>query len=641
MSVPALADQDHDLVVVGGTPAGIVLAVRAAREGLRVLLVHHTGHLGGMLANGLGVWDTRYERQRAPLYDEVRAAIFAHYRDTYGADSPQYRDALPGASGHSNGKFEPHVAEKILTALVERETRITVVRDHHPVGVERDGALITGVTFARLDGPERFRASARMFADCSYEADLLPLARIPYRIGREARAEFDEPHAGEIFMRPMAEPPDAAAAQLGAAQAALRLRSFPGYQVRLPASTGSADGNVQAMDYRAILTNDPARRVPVPPPPRLDREFLRPLEFRAEIAGIPNHKLGLNRPQLLGPHLAYVEGNWTVRRQVMDAHWQATLALLWFKQHDPSVSEKERRRWSEYGLARDEFADHGHRPYEMYVREGRRLKGRTMLTEADTTPAEGIARPPLHPDSIGFTEWYVDSHACTPRRVDGSLEEGKVMLHQETFPGQVPLRALLPEGVTNLIVPVNLSATHVAWNTVRLEPTWMHLAESAAFAAVQALRTGQPLPAIDRALLRQTLARRGVQLAFFNDLESAPDDDTVAAAQYFSTCGFFPDYDARLAAPLDRGTAHAWIRAAAAAPVDPLAVARAVAAAATPAEPPVQRDAFLHGEVHPASTSTPKSSGREEPITRGEALRTLWHAAIERLPRPTFTALPR
>jgi len=636
MSVPASSAQDHDLAVVGGTPAGVVLAVRAAREGRRVLLVHHTGHLGGMLANGLGVWDTRYERKRAPLYDEVRAAIFAHYRDTYGPDSPQYRDALPGASGHSNGKFEPHVAEKILTELVARESRITVALHHHPVAVERDGAMIKSVTFARLDGPERFRATARVFADCSYEADTLPLAGIRYRVGRESRDEFGEPHAGEIFMRPTAAPPDAVAARLGAGQAALSLRPFPGYQIRLPASTGAADGNVQAMNYRVILTNDPARRRPLPPPPPLDREFLRTLEFRAEIDGLPNRKLGLNRPQLLGPHLAYVEGDWAVRRQVMDAHWQATLALLWFKQHDPSVSEKERLRWREYGLAGDEFTDHGHRPYEMYVREGRRLQGRVRLTQADTTPAPGLTRPPLHPDSIGFTEWYVDSHACTPRRVDGSLEEGKVMLHQETFPGQVPLRALLPEGMDNLIVPVNLSATHVAWNTVRVEPTWMHLAEAAAFAAVQALRTGQPLPEIDRSLLLQTLAGRGVQLAFFNDLESAPGDETVAAAQYFSTCGFFPDYDARLDAPLDGGTAREWVRAAAAEPpVDPLAVARAVAAAVARAEPPGTRNDFAGFKSQAASTPLLEATKHDGAITRGEALRALWRFVRSRRPAAT------
>lgn len=615
-------------MVVGGTPAGITFAVRAAREGARVLLVHHTGHLGGMLANGLGVWDTRYERERAPIYDEVRAALLAHYRDTYGPDSPQFRDARPGPNGHTNGRFEPHVAERILTALVARETRITVVLHHHPVAVERHGPTIASITFASMQGPARFRTTARIFADCSYEADTLPLAGIAYRIGRESRDEFGEPHAGEIFMQPVDAPPDSAAAQHGAALAALRLRPFPGYQVRLPESTGRGDGNVQALNYRVILTCDPTRRHPVPRPAHLDRAFLGTLEFGSEIKGIPNQKLGLNRPQLLGPHLAYVEGDWDVRRRVMDAHWEAALALLWFKQHDPSVSAEERQRWGAYGLAGDEFADHGHRPHEIYLREGRRLRGRAVLTEADTTPAAGIARPPLHADSIAFTEWYIDSHACTRRRVEGSLEEGKVMLHQETFPGQVPWRALLPEGVDNLIVPVCLSATHVAWNTVRLEPTWMHVAEAAAFAAVQAWRAGQPVAALDRGELLQTLAWHGVMLAFFNDLESAPGNEFAAAAQFFSTYGFFPHFDARLEEPLDGGTAREWLRAGLAPhpPVDPLAAARAVATAAARHEPPLPRR-DLPGWDAQAGNATP-----DAPATRGEALRALWRLVRSRRP---------
>ena len=637
MSVPANADQDHDLVVVGGTPAGIAFAVRSAREGARVLLVHHTGHLGGMLANGLGVWDTRYDRKRAPIYDEVRASILAHYRDTYGPDSPQFRDAQPGLNGHTNGRFEPHVAERILTELVAREARITVVLHHHPVAVERHGPTIARLTFASRQSPARFRATARIFADCSYEADTFPLAGIAYRVGRESREEFGEPHAGEIYMEPGDAPPDAAAAQRGMALAALRLRPFPGYQSRRPESTGQADGNVQALNYRVILTTDPARRRPIPRPESIDRELLATLEFGSEIEGIPNAKLGLNRPQLLGPHNAYVEGDWSVRHRVMDAHWEAALALLWLKQHDPSVSTEERQRWGACGLAGDEFADHGHRPYEIYLREGRRLRGRTVLTEADTTPADGIARPPLHADSIAFTEWYIDSHACTRRRVEGSLEEGKVMLHQETFPGQVPWRALLPEGVDNLVVPVNLSATHVAWNTVRLEPTWMHIAEAAAFAAVQAWRAGLPAAAVDWGELRQTLAWRGVMLAFFNDLESAPENDAAAAAQFFSAYGFFPDFDARLDEPLDGGTAPEWLRAGVvpAPPTDPLAVARAVAAAAVRGEPPLlQRD--LPGGTRQAGSTAP-----DAPVTRGEALRALWRLVRSRRPAAASTRAAR
>jgi hypothetical protein len=617
---PSPSGADYDVVVIGGTPAGIVLAVRAAREGARVLLVHHTPHLGGMLANGLGVWDSRYERMRSPIYDEVRQAIFAHYRNTYGLDSPQYGDALPGATGHTNGKFEPRVAEQVLTALVAREKRITVVLSHYPAAVERVGSRIVDITFASMNGLGRFRASAPVFAECSYEADTLPLAGIPYRVGREARSEYGEDHAGVVFMQPAEEAPNAGMARTAADQAALQLRHFPGFQVRRPESTGEGDGNVQAMNYRVILTNEPARRVPIQPPMNYDPARLRELEFGAEIDAIPNGKLGLNRPQLLGPHNDYVEGDWSTRRRVMDLHWETAMGLLWFRQHDQSVPEAERRRWLEYGLACDEFSDHHHRPHEIYLREGRRLVGRTLLTQADTVPALGLGRPLLHRDSIAFTEWYVDSHACTPRRVAGSLEEGKIMLHQETFPGQVPFRALLPTGVDNLLVPVSLSATHVAWNTVRLEATWMHIAEAAAYAALQALQHEQAPALIDGDRLRQTLAARGITLAFFNDLDSAPGDEMAAAAQYFSGWGFFPDFDARLAAPLDGGTAREWLAALrGGAPAEPNAVARRIALACARGEAPVRRTEFaaLLPEVELAA-------GLEGTLTRGEGLGALW-----------------
>src|SRR5687767_9427707 len=116
-----LEKTEYDLVVVGGNPGGVAMAVRAAREGLDVLLVNHTPHLGGMLANGLSVWDTLYEGPRSPVYDELRRAIFDHYRNTYGPESPQYRNALPGKGGHTNGKFEAKVFERLIAELVARE----------------------------------------------------------------------------------------------------------------------------------------------------------------------------------------------------------------------------------------------------------------------------------------------------------------------------------------------------------------------------------------------------------------------------------------------------------------------------------------------------------------------------------------
>lgn len=551
----------YDLIVVGGTPAGIVMAVRSAREGLRVLLVHHTRHLGGMLANGLGVWDTRYEGKRSPLYDEIRSAFFDHYCSTYGSDSAQYRDALPGESGHTNGKFEPRVAAAILDRLVRAEPGISLLLEHHLVAIERQGSSILRIMFSRMDRSATIAVTACVFADCSYEADTLPLAGIAYRIGRESMAEHGEPHAGVIYMQPKAGLPDGPAMDEAWRKAALKLRVFDDHQRRMPGSTGDGDGNVQAMNYRVILSRDPERRRPIERPASYERTVIQALEWGYEIEGLPNKKIGLNRPQLIGPHMAYVEGSWEVRRRVMDAHWNAAMAAVWHRQNDPEVSPEERARWREYGLATDEFPDNGNRPHEIYCREGRRLQGRSLLTQADTRPARNVLRAPIHADSIAFTEWYVDSHACTTRRLPGSLEEGKVMLYQETFPGQVPIGSILPREVDNLLVPVCLSATHVAWNTVRLEPTWMHIAESAAWVAILAVRSGRSPAAVNRDELLRLLARKGVMLAFFNDLESDPRNEFAVAAQYFANRGFFPDYDARLDEPIRQATARLWVRA--------------------------------------------------------------------------------
>ncbi|HCN77293.1 MAG TPA: hypothetical protein DIT13_08890 [Verrucomicrobiales bacterium] len=593
-----------DLCIYGGTPGGIAMAVRAAREGLNVILVNHNDHLGGILSNGLGVWDTLWEGKRSPIYDEARLAIFDHYRTTYGEDSRQYRDALPGKSGHTNGKFEPKVAEKILTELVAREKRIRVITHRVPSAVKRDGALIQSVSFMSLwANVEPDEVQAKIFADCSYEGDLATVAKVPYRIGREARSEYNEPHAGVIYMSPVkaAEAPELArAAEL---HHQLKLRKFSGFQrIKKPESSGEADGFVQAFNYRTILSSDPANRLPVEKPANYDPEKLKLLEHGSIVSPIPNSKRGWNRPQLVGLQTGYVEADWNGRQKIMDAHWDATMALLYFLQNDPSVEPERQKSWREFGLAKDEFTDNGHRPHEFYVREARRITGRYIFTQHDAMLADGLERAPVHEDSIGVTEWYLDTHACTPRRIEGALEEGKMMLDVETFPGQVPYLAILPQGVDNLLVPVCLSSTHVAWGTIRLEPTWMNLCESAGYAAALAVQNKITPAALDSDLLLRKLANSHVMLSFFNDVDVSSDDPRVAAAQYFATKGFFADYNARLDEPLTESVRATW--------------GKGLTAMREGTLKPME----LMKQVHEAELASSKRMER----TRGEALLGMW-----------------
>jgi len=614
----------YDLVVIGGTPAGIACAVRAARAGLQVLLVNRHGHLGGILSSGLGVWDSQYEGKRAPIYDEVRAALFDDYRRTYGADSPQYHDALPGPTGHSNGRFEPRVVERVLTGLVEREPRLTVWRDQVPLAVEREGTLLVAVTLGAIDGTHPVRATGAMFVDATYEGDLAALARVPYRVGREARGEYHEPHAGVIFMRPAGAPLDSEAGRLSSLHGRLKLRNFPGFQTIMPESTGAADETVQACNYRTILTTDAANRLPISKPQNYDPYFLKSLEIFSGVESIPNAKFGWNRPQLIGEQTAYVEGDWMTRRRIEDEHWEATEGLLYFLQNDPSVPEKIRQAWQEYGLARDEFADHDHRPYEIYIREARRITGRSVFTEHDATLAPGCRRAPLHGDSVAMTEWYLDCHTCTTARVKGGLDEGKMMLSQETFPAQLPYSCLLPQGVDNLLVPVCLSATHVAWGTVRLEPVLMELGEAAGVAAALAKQERCAPALLPSDKLVRRLCELRFMISFFNDVDVSSNDPCVPAVEYFGTKGFFADYDARIGEALKESTARVWAEGLAKlgrGTLDPNQLASAVAAAETSGGRELTEAEFA-GLLPPHAGAAP--GGSNAAISRGAALQLMY-----------------
>ena len=573
-----LGMHDHELIVYGANPCGLAVALRAAREGLSVLLVEKHAHLGGMLSSGLCVWDTQYEGHRAPIYDELRAAIFDYYRTTYGPDSAQYHDALPKPKGHSNGNFEPRVAEMIIERIVAAEPGISVLRSHVPVSVARKDRLLDSVTFGEraadgvtIGGEVSFRAET--YVDASYEGDLMAIAGADYRVGREGRDEYGEPHAGRAFGRIVRDPPNDESARLGGVHSSLALRDFPGYTTLLDADgSGTADLRVQAYNWRTAITDDPDNRLPVERPADYDPDVYKDMDkVGLHLEFMPNRKHRVNRPQLLELQHSYPDGSWEDRKRVEDAHWDALQGMLYFMRTDDSVDPETREKHRHFGLPRDEFADNGHRPYEMYARETRRLVGRYVYTQHDAMLASGTERAPSHPTSIAATEWYIDSHGCTNEKLPGSNHEGKIMLHQETFPGQLPYEALLPEEFDNLVVPCCASTTHVAWSTVRLEPTWINIGESVGWAAVLASgrrpgsndRTEQSAIAnVDRERLVQTLADAGIMIAFFNDIDVADRNPETAAAQLLAGHGFFADYDARLGEAIDRDTALLWVAGA-------------------------------------------------------------------------------
>ena len=215
-------------------------------------------------------------------------------------------------------------------------------------------------------------------------------------------------------------------------------------------------------------------------------------------------------------------------------------------------------RW---GLAADEFVDNDHVPYELYVREARRIRGRAVFTEHDGSLARGIERAPIHADAVTVTEWFMDSHEVSEETAPGSDGEGLILLSETTRPGQVPFRCLLDGTLVNLLVPLCVSATHVGWGTIRLESVFMQLGEAAGFACALARETDTAPGHLDPDLLVRRLVAAPMMVSFFNDLDMATTAPWVAAVQYLGTRGFFADYDARPDDPLSPAVAQVWARA--------------------------------------------------------------------------------
>ncbi|WP_224337023.1 FAD-dependent oxidoreductase [Haloprofundus halobius] len=654
-----------DVAVLGGTPGGIAAAVRAARDGVETLLISYNRHLGGMMAGGLSYTDTLIQKPRAPILQEFFDAVRDHYAESYGEDSKQYEFCEGGYI------FEPHVAEELFDRLVDDEPNLTVLRAYRPISAERTGRTVQSLriepfdpqTGKRRDGDER-RVGADVFVEATYEGDLAATVGVPYRVGRESRSEHDEQFAGRLFTgirgdrfyprEAVGNEDDSAPADrrgpLDVApekqQGELDLTPHPaGLTEIFPGSTGEGDDAIQAYNYRLCLSRDPENRRRPEKPANYDREeFLSELP-EIETSGLrsylllrylPNEKADMNSADLPGENHDYPEADWERRAEQARRHREYALGLLYFLQNDEAVPEAIRDDAREWGLAADEFEDTDNFPWQLYVREARRIEGRYTFTENDARHAPGLDRTPVHADSVAVAEYPLDSHACHEERQLGSQPEGFFYASQVTRPSQIPYRAMLPRGVDNLVVPVPLSATHVAYGTIRLEPTWLHIGESAGAAAALAVETGDAPAALDSSRVQRRLADSGVSLSFFNDIDAETDAAWTPAVQYLATKGFFAGYDARPSESLSRPVADAWISAAAElreeSVVDASALARRLPTSdSVDADDSVTADAFATelSDALEDDVSLPDAVGGDAPISRGNACLVVYRALAE------------
>ena len=571
--------EQFDVVIVGGTPAGIMAAIAAAREESTVVLLERSGHIGGLPANGLGATDITTRGATGGLFLEFVQRNAKYYRETYGADSAQYRACRGGYF------FEPSVAEQTFhQMLAEHSDRILVKlmrqfdADPRNVQLENDRLREIVILDRRTGREERYRAS--VFIDATYEGDLAAAAGAPFRLGREAKSDYDEPRAGRLY--------------------AYYERTHVGAQPG-PGSTGLGDNAIQAYNYRLCLTNRPEQMVPIQKPPgylrheyfsllddiRHDRRTQAPgavftprhwdgIGRVVSLNSLPNGKTDANHQAsgFLSTDLAeenwpWPTSDWAWRDRYAQRLRDYILGLLWFIQHDEEVPESIRLNARRWGLAGDEYVDNGHFPRQPYVREGRRIMGEYLFTAHDALPIDGIAgshRPPVHRDSITASHYHLDSHACRKREPNRIALEGFFSL-KGTRPYTVPYGVIVPKKIDGLLTPVPVSATHIGFSTLRMEPCWMALGQAAGTAAAMCVEDPGTAPRdVDIVTLQRRLLKQGAVLIYFRD--ARPGNEQYDALQYFALRDFFAttSWDARLDDPLTESVANRWIRAAGVAP---------------------------------------------------------------------------
>ena len=504
----------YDVVVAGATPGGIAAALAAARGGRKVLLCEYHRRIGGMSASGLGKSDVEKQHLIGGLFREFTSRVSTYYQARFGEDSQEFKMCGKGYF------FEPSVAEKVFQEMLGECLGVTVLTNHRLGGVE-----IEQQTLKRLRIVNRADESARwidagIFIDATYEGDLFAAAGAEFRLGRESRDEFNEPHAGVVYF------------------------DYQNGQF-LPGTTGEQDSRLPAYTYRLCLTTDPANaHVLTEPPADYRREtytgyfddlasgrlggpkHLKPgrgyhaahfdtMVRALSVTDIPNQKTDVNiNPRPLGfpfpeENAGYVEGDDATRQRICERHRNLTLGLLWFLQNDPEIAEAHKVIARQYHLPRDEFTDNGHFPFQLYVREARRLVGEYTLTEHDMT---SLADEQLvHSDTIAIGEFPIDSFPCRKRQPEDTIVlEGYLgMLDSITRPYGIPYRVMIPQSIDGLIVPVAASTTHVAYSSIRMEPTWMALGQAAGTAAHLALAHNTQPRAVSIDLLRQQLTSDG------------------------------------------------------------------------------------------------------------------------------------
>lgn len=515
----------YDLVVYGGTCAGIAAAVQAARSGLEVVLLEPSSRLGGVTASGLGASDIGDPASLGGFAAEFYSRMHDHYgqAESWRFESrDEYLPKHPLSLDESRGFhffFEPGVAHAIFQEML-RWTNVEVClrqRLRRPDGAVTDRGRVRQIL---LEGGREIRG--HYFVDASYEGDLMAAAGVSFAVGRESAGEFGEFYNGILpvvtdgfGVDPFNEPGKPGSGLL------------PGLLSSRPGSKGAADHRLQAYNFRLCLTDVAENRRCIEKPRHYDkREYellarhiesrpdLRPGSSLFKLTPMPNRKTDSNNhgffsTDYVGRSHPWPEASYAERERLWREHRDYTQGFFWFLGHERRVPAEIRREVLRWGLAADEFTETDNWPPQLYVREARRLRGEYVVSELDCRGQRRVDDP------VAFGSYAMDSHEVS-RFVD---EEGTLRLEGTFWLGIAPYpisyRAIVPRlsECENLLVPLCLSATHAAYGSIRMEPVFMMLGQAAAAAAAIALKDHRPVQKISYPALRKALQGEGAVLS--------------------------------------------------------------------------------------------------------------------------------
>lgn len=515
---------EADIVIYGGTSAAVTSAVQAKRMGKSVIIVSPEKHLGGLSSGGLGWTDTGNKSVIGGLSREFYQRIYNYY------DKPEtwnwQKKSEYGNKGQGNramdGKertmwiFEPHIAEQVFEDFIA-EYKIPVYRDEwldRKKGVKKESSRIRSIT--TLSG-KSFKGG--VFIDATYEGDLMAAAGVSYQVGREANSVYNEKwngiqvgvlhhghHFGNRKVSPYRKPGDPNSGVI------------PRISTADPGKKGDGDHRVQAYCFRMCLTDHPDNRVPFPKPEGYDLAqyelLLRifdagfdPMYVLRKFDRIPNRKTDTNNHgpfsfDNIGMNWDYPEATYERRREIIKEHETYQMGLLYFICTDPRVPKKLQNRMNTWGLPKDEFVDNGHWPHQLYIREARRMIGEYVTTEND------VQGKRQSPSSIGMGSYTMDSHNVQRYiKPDGFIQnEGDIGVHPKK-PYRIAYGSIVPkkDECANLLVPVCVSSSHIAFGSIRMEPVFMILGQSAGTAACLAMDDDVPVQDVNYEKLRTQL----------------------------------------------------------------------------------------------------------------------------------------